>query len=122
MRTTIVLIVLVSAFSCKKEADDKSELILGRWDIVEASRNGRPTESLADLYFEFFQDGNMRTNLTGSTATAAYQIDKNLIKQRNSQVDADYKIESLSDSTLILTTELRGFSFRFVLGKSVMEE
>ena len=122
-RIAVLFLVFGVIYSCKPEAKtNHAELILGRWDIQEATRNGKPTESLAELYFEFFEDGSMRTNLSGTAEQAKYEISDSKISQRDSPLEADYVIESLVDSTLLLSTELRGFNFRFLLVKSIQEE
>ena len=51
-----------------EQTSSKEELILGRWEIQQAYRNGRTTESLEELYFEFYKDGKMNTNLLGSSS------------------------------------------------------
>lgn len=105
--------------SCKQEPDPAQEYLTGRWEIREAFRNGKPTESLADLYFEFGNDGNMRTNLPVSETpgNARYELHKNHIRQQQGEMGLEYTIESISDTSLVLTTTLRDFNFRFVLGK-----
>ncbi|NUN99628.1 MAG: hypothetical protein HUU01_03320 [Saprospiraceae bacterium] len=113
------LVVAAGISSCKSEDQiNYAEKILGRWDIREAKRNGDVTESLAGLYFEFQADGAMRTNLSATEETAAYEVRDNKILQRQSQIEADYTIEEISDSTMILTTTLRSYNFRFSLTKA----
>ena len=64
----------------------------------------------------------MRTNITCASTEATYQLSKNQILQRESEIEIDYVVEQMSDSVLILSTELRGYSFRFVLNKLSGEE
>lgn len=121
----LFLLAGTSLVSCKNENQktaDNAELIIGRWDIQDAKRNGRTTESLAELYFEFFEDGSMRTNLTGASEKCKFEIDNDKLYQRESKMDADYLIEELTDSSLVISTELRGSSFQFLLNKSILEE
>lgn len=101
---------------------EEKDLILGRWEIQEAYRNGRVTESLAELYFEFFQDGKMTTNILGTPETATYELDGSQVRQREGQLDINYQVEELTDSTLILATELQGFAFRFSLHRDLPED
>lgn len=116
LRISLLLLLVTGSFACRQEQNKKTEeLILGRWEIQEAFRNGRPTESLAELYFEFLPDGKMSTNLTGAPENAHYEIDGNQLRQTESQLPADYIIEELSDTALVLTTQLRGFDFQFRL-------
>jgi len=113
------LAVATGLFACKTEKqDDYSDKILGRWDLIEAQRNGDPTESIAGLFFEFQTGGAMRTNLSRTEETAAYTVEDNKILQRQSQIEADYTIEAVTDSTMTLATTLRNTNFRFLLGKA----
>lgn len=120
--TIIVGLFLLSPFGCKNESTGNSELLLGRWDIREAKRNGQTTESLDQLFFEFFQDGSMRTNILGTVEEATYQYDNTTLKQRESQVEIDYNVESLTDSFLVMTATINRYNFQFRLGKTIEEE
>ncbi|MCI5082376.1 MAG: hypothetical protein MRY78_11805 [Saprospiraceae bacterium] len=116
------LLVLASCTSDKPKDDNTADYLIGRWNIEEATRNDQQTESLAKLFYEFFEDGTMRTNLTGSTQTGTYQLEDKQILQRETPMDADYNIEEITDSTLIMNTSLRGQAFRFRFSKEKMEE
>ncbi|NRB62438.1 MAG: hypothetical protein HRU40_05305 [Saprospiraceae bacterium] len=107
---------------CQNESKQESTNLVGFWEIQEAYRNGQFTESLDELFFEFFEDGTMRTNITGIPDDATYTFSKNKIEQRESDLDIDYTIQNLSDSTLNLTTSIRDFNFRFLLVKRIPQE
>jgi hypothetical protein len=123
---SIILLLALSTvlqYCGTEEASDASpDELLGRWELTNATRNGRPTESLTDLYFEFFLDGKMTTNIGGTTENASYTLNDDEIRQTDSQFDVTYEIQDLQDSTLVLATELRGYSFRFRLAKAIQEE
>lgn len=119
--TTLILSFLF-VLGCKSETVDSTDQLIGRWDIREAKRNGQATESLDQLYFEFFQDGNMKTNILGADEEATYELDNKTIRQRESQMPIDYTIESISDTSLIMNATINRFNFRFQLGKTVEEE
>lgn len=114
---SLTLISLLSV-ACKRDAAGTKEKLIGRWEITEAYRNDRLTESLAELYFEFFADGKMQTNITGNPEQATYSLRSDKISQRDSSIDADYTLEEITDSTMIMSTTLRNFSFRFLLHKA----
>jgi len=111
----ILFICLFCVIACTEtpQKENTQEYLIGRWDIQEASRNDRPTESLDQLYFEFFEDGSMNSNLTGSTQESKYTLEGMLVKQTGSPMDSDYAIEEISDSTLTMNTNIRGQIFRF---------
>ena len=96
-----------------------TDLILGRWDIEEALRSGRPTESLDELFFEFYEEGKMRTNITGSTVDGSYKINGDQLHQSGTPLEVDYTIQTLSDSMLILTTLINKLDFRLQFSKTV---
>lgn len=111
------LFFLCSLIACSSDSADnaKTNQLAKRWEIREASRNGRITESLDKLYFDFAKDGTLQTNLGGATETGTYELEEEQILQRGTQIDADYKIETLSDSLLVLTTVIRNSNFKFEL-------
>ncbi|NRB52679.1 MAG: hypothetical protein HRU41_33770 [Saprospiraceae bacterium] len=119
---TTLIFSFLFLLGCKSESVDNTDQLIGRWDIREAKRNGQATESLDQLYFEFFQDGNMKTNILGADEEATYELDDNTIRQRESQLPIDYTIESISDTSLIMNATINRFNFRFQLGKTVEEE
>ncbi len=113
--------------SCQSDNSDQVQLqnqILGKWQIHEAYRNGKIAESLDDLYFEFFEDGKIRTNLLGANAQFEYTLEDQLIKQKadDNGIEVDYAITEVSDTALVLTTLLRRYNFKFDLRKSIEVE
>jgi len=115
----IFLSLMTLMFSCTWFGDKNDELILGRWELNQAFRNERPTESLDNLYLEFLNTGQFRTNLMGTDETFDYEYIKGEIIQKSPNLEPlIYKIEAISDTNLILTTSLKNFNFRFVMTKS----
>lgn len=118
----LLLLFLSLATACGEDTIENDDLILGRWDIQEALRSGRPTESLDNLFFEFFEEGKMRTNITGSTLDGTFKIDGDQLLQRGGPLEADYKIETLTDSVLVLTALINKFDFKLQFSRTVQEE
>ena len=117
-----ILVFLLLLGSCKQEPTEDPQDLIGYWEIQSAYRNGQQTESLDELFFEFFEDGTMRTNISGIPTDAAYTVKGNSINQLESDMDVAYSIEEATDSTLTLTTTIRNYNFRFDLGKRVPQE
>ena len=120
-----IAILILSVFficSCNEDAIQDSDIILGRWDIEEALRSGRPTESLDNLFFEFFDKGKMRTNITGSTVDGSYRLDGDQLHQSGGTLEVDYTIQTLSDSLLILTAMINRYDFKLQFKKTIQEE
>lgn len=118
----LVLIVLLALMSCESESKLNEDVVLGRWELREATRDGKATQSLDQLYFEFEQDGSMKSNLAGQTESGKYEIEDNKLSQKDNKLEVDYLIENLNDSVMTLTTTLRERNFKFVLEKVVKEE
>lgn len=115
-------ICMVSLMSCEEEAVVNPDLLIGRWDIDEALRNNKATESLSDLYYEFSKDGTMKTNLSGATETGKYELDEQTLVVQDTRMDATYQVETLSDSFLVMSTVLQKFNFKFTFQRVIQEE
>ena len=91
--------------------------LLGRWKIETGYRNGKPSESLDALFFEFREEDKLLTNMniTGEEETCDFELDGQAIFQRNGSLDVDYTIVLYKPDSLILTTELRKKKMKFVL-------
>lgn len=111
-------------WSCASETKSTTELepsqIIGKWEVQQATRSGRPTGTLDNLYFEFSADGTMETNLPTAEGQSEYQLNGNTLQQRGA-AKIDYTIESLTESVMILKTELQNLEFRFSMVKAAQE-
>ena len=122
----IILSLLISLqWSCTTESETKedpnkidlSSQIFGEWVITAAEKNGKATGMLEGAYFKFQPENKMATNLTGSEIT--YDIDvKNNVIQQKGNVEIFYTVESIQDTTMVLTFNMRGFPFKLNLTKS----
>ncbi|WP_353483109.1 hypothetical protein [Haliscomenobacter sp.] len=125
MKLLITSTLFLSLFSlglnsCANEPKIAQSDLLGRWEIKEAYRNEKNAEDdMQGLFFEFFGDGKMLTNMSSSTTEAQFELKKQTIFQRGGEMDADYQIASLTDTSMVLVTVLRDYNFRFVLKKSI---
>ncbi len=116
---SLLMVLLWSVLACRNDRnDDLLEQLIGRWEIEEAYRSGRLTESLAELYFEFLPNGKLLTNIAGMPEEVAYELSGKKILQRNGQIDVEYQVESIEADNLVLTTNLRNYAFRFVLSRA----
>ncbi len=123
-RITVVLLTSFFLITCQKGKNEKVATIIGKWELEEALRNGRPAASLEDIFFEFFADGSMRTNfnLTGNSETGTFEIFKGELRQRETQLHLNYNIIELNDSVLILSTKLRDADFQLLLSRRRLEQ
>ncbi len=116
----LCLIVFVGT-SCGN--DDAKKLSLnGHWNLKYAELNGQPAPSLERIHFEF-NNGNVTTNFNEATTdeTTSFELKKEkLIK--NSDPKIEFIIENQSDTSLEMTTEMRGFDFKLVLVRGMINE
>jgi hypothetical protein len=111
-------------YACTSEAKLNKEAknkVIGKWEIKEAYRNGKLTESLDNLFFEFYEDGQMRTNILGASIQTNYSFSSGNIKQEAGEdgIEMEYLIEAVTDTSLVLSTVLRRFNFKFDLKRDL---
>lgn len=104
--------------ACGGDNEKTQASIQGRWELVKGFRNQKETETLQGVFFQFGVDGKMITNLPiGVDAPVDYALQKNEIHQKSPQ-PVVYKIQNVTDSTLVLAMEMRGVLFEMQLKKA----
>jgi hypothetical protein len=105
---------LIALVSCGNDASNKANLN-GHWDLKYGELNGQPAPSLEHIHFDF-NNGSVTTNFNEATTdeTTTFELKKETLIQ-NSQPKMEYTITNQTDSTLEMTTEMRGFDFKLVL-------
>lgn len=117
-------LVFLTACGPDTEIDEETQnQLVGRWELQEAYRNGAPAESLEDLFFEFTEEGEMRTNILGATTQINYLFAGDKIVQTGGDngMEVAYTVASVTDTSLVLTTSLRRYNFKFDLRRSTPE-
>lgn len=110
------IILLALSFACKPDQSVKQSYTLdGNWEIYEAYRDSELTTTLEDGYFTF-SDSTMETNILGSPISGTYKLTENTFLH-DSRLPIEYEILSYSADTMELSTQVRGFSFKFMLEK-----
>ena len=124
MKTTYIIscFILVSSVSCKNEAKQAAEIAAtytGHWDLTYGELNEQPTPALDRIFFNFGTDASIQTNFTGSEQeeSGTFKIKEDKLVQNTAET-IEYQIVSKTDSTIEMTTELRGFDFKLVLKKA----
>lgn len=116
---------LFTACGPDTEIDEKTQnQLIGKWELKEAYRNGELAESLEDLFFEFTEAGEMSTNILGATLQTDYLFEGDKIVQTagDNGMEVAYSVEAITDSSLLMTTTLRRYNFRFDLRRASPEE
>ena len=116
MRYLLLLIIgLLLLPSCTNDDNQAGPSLTGRWEIESAQRNGRPTESLDELYFEFTELGEFGTNIGGTPAQGQFTREDNNILSKGLQPELVYEIKNITDSTLDLKSRYGNYRFDFRL-------
>jgi hypothetical protein len=109
-----VLLALLPGACRNAEPFDARQLV-GTWTLERGFIDEQPNKRLNGTVFEFYPDGTMMTNLPlGFDAPVPYAIERGYLLQQGEQTFR-YVIESATDTSLHLRTELRGVQFRFEL-------
>ena len=88
-----------------------------RWAIEKGFRNEKKTDSLTGLYFQFAKSGEVTTNLNGQDERLTYKLNgEDIIEIIGSEL-IFLNIIELSETKLILQTDLQGYNFKFEMGK-----
>lgn len=109
------------------ETQTSKDQLTQRWELMDAERNGKSTETLRDAYFDLQADGSGVVNLDGNAQNAQWEIEDNFLKISGTQssfLSTDYAISDLQDSTMTLSVELRktAFVMRFKVAQKVEQE
>lgn len=109
-------------FACKNDQSPPAQtfeqnLLPGRWEILQAVQNGRETDRMNGLFFEFQTEGRMLTNFTGVSQEHEYEFDGSQIKQA-SEPPVTYSVQALSDTLLSMSFSFRESPFQLTLRKA----
>lgn len=112
--TCLLLLTTISFVGCLSDSEKKVSLN-GRWEMKYAELNGQPAPLLDGMYFQF-DEKNVTTNFNEATQdeTSPFLFKDSKIIQ-HSEPSVEFDVTNLSDSTLEMTTELRGYDFKLVL-------
>lgn len=115
-----MLLAVLFGLACNDD-DATAEQLLGKWSVTAAERDKKPTETLNGMYFDFASGEQLLSNISGEDAQYTYEVAAGEILQRGGVIEADYNIEELTDSQLILTTVIRGKPFRLIFARDTAQ-
>lgn len=116
-RLILLVVAVMLLFSCGAESPAVSnEDLLGKWDVVEARRNGSVTRTFSNAYFEFQEDNKMETNFSGEVHEAVYDLENGAIVQHGG-TPIRYEINEWADSIFTLNFDFMNFHFDFLLAR-----
>lgn len=109
--------VVLFLCACGPEgASVSNDDLLGKWDVVEAKRNGSLTRTFSNAYFDFQPGNTLETNFSGEVHEAGYQLENGVIVQHGG-TPVRYQINEWADSTFMLNFEYMSFHFDFLLAR-----
>jgi hypothetical protein len=115
----MTLLVVITISACKQDADIQETSLYGKWDIVQADRNGKPTPYLRGGYFVMEKGGTMAINITGSDEKGPYVLNDKVLRFKDSK---EFTIESVkADSMRIRYRMNQDSEFLFYLHKKANE-
>ncbi|MGK0388114.1 MAG: hypothetical protein ACI94Y_000842 [Maribacter sp.] len=90
--------------------------ILGKWVLKEASRGGKPTSTLQNIYFEFMENGQAKTNFNIETKDQIlkYEFKEGAISLTGEN-NLNIKASKDLDGNLTFDTKLADYKFKLIL-------
>jgi hypothetical protein len=113
----ILLFLSLSILACESEKKIVETDVVGRWEVYDCQRAGKPTQTLNGAYFEFEHGNKLYTNITGDGIMAGYNIYNNEIVQQSGE-KIRYYIESFSSEKMTLSTRINNVDFVLELVKT----
>ena len=118
MKQLSLLVLACSSilFSCKNNEEGINlPKIAGQWEIVNAYRNGAPTQSVHEGYFTFTNNKVFETNIPGLPNGQSFEIKKGVLMIANDT--CHYRFSNVTDSIATINVMIREMAFQFELKK-----
>ena len=115
---TVIAVLIFSIVACQNDDKQRTKL-MGHWNLSHGELNDNAAPSLEKVFFEFNKD-SVRTNFTLSEQEESGLLivnNKKMIQKTAEPIE--YELEEITDSTLEMTTTLRGSDFRLTLKKEI---
>lgn len=104
--------------ACADEPKINTSELTGNWEVIEATRNGKKTETVVGAYFRFEGGDTLTTNiLNGEVVTGKYTLDDYKIRHStNTHGEMLYTAALDGEANqLQLRTRISEFNFNFLL-------
>ena len=114
INSVIVILLLSAATSCFKKGFP-AEKMLGTWNLKQATRDAKDiTLMMGDAYFSFMEGNRLKSNFPLDIPVdeeVSYTLQEKKIINIEGAEDLIFDITELTDTSLVLLTNLRGSSF-----------
>lgn len=107
--TLLSILVLVSC-----GGDISKDAVQGRWELMNATKNGKPTRILDGAHFEFIGD-SLQSNLVNQEIWTSYEISSTTLQP---QIGEAFEIDTFSTDLLVLTVNKKRNAFTLNLKRS----
>jgi hypothetical protein len=101
--------------ACDTKEDERNKIIVGKWFIESAEKDGTKIRSLEGTVFEFTSDGKMTTNVA-NLGNGNYYFKNNELVQKGANVQT-YTVEDLTTEKLILKMQIKDMDFKMSFGR-----
>lgn len=103
--------------ACKQDSTKVAEGtdLEGKWEVFEAYRGKKVTETLNGAYF-IFKNNELTVNITGKDVTAPYTLTGSRIEHLTPNKER-YEISGFLNNNMMLNTTLSDYDFRFNVKK-----
>jgi hypothetical protein len=112
----IVLLTSQILSSCKDKIEYQD--IEGNWTLIRAMRNGKPTQTLENVFFEFNPENRMMTNLLGIENTFDIVYKYPVIEIKNGSDLEELTVKKMEEDTLHLELRIINYKYDFYLMRS----
>lgn len=110
-----ILLVILLVLGCQNESEEKdfpivnTDLLVGKWTLIEANRNGQATTTLTDAYFEFHGLDSISTNLPTGDQKYEAVVKDSIFGPSDSSIL--YRVVHLSEDSLSVNFSVERWRF-----------
>jgi hypothetical protein len=115
-KSKILVIITVSIMLAACSWSDLNSEIQGKWDIVNASRNGRPTSTFEDGFIRIWNNDTIETNITGDLIKTKFKLQKKMILTDDKL--PVFTVVNIEKDTMTFQFKINETHFHLVLSKS----
>jgi hypothetical protein len=117
MKNNIFLILLSITFlSCKFGLKATPENIVGKWNIIEAKRNGQATKTLESAYFEFNDNHQVTSNILQSAGPSHFELEDDVLIINDLQ-PVSFNITEFNQDTMSVNGVFGNYQLELLLAK-----
>lgn len=118
MPKATILISFLLLFACKTDKPiATTDQLVGKWNIVQATKEGKIFEAISGGYFDFGKDAKFETNIPSLPSGSSFALKDGVISFQNDTIK--YSITHINDTTLVVDSNIRNTKFQFTCKKTV---